>query len=565
MADVLNEITIMLAGEAGAGVQSAEAIITASMKQAGYHVFATKEYMSRVRGGTNSTTIRISGNRVDCQFDKPDIFIPLDAQAYNRHAKSMKSSCLIIGDAKNLNGADVCDVPFNDIALSLGNSIYAAMAASGTVAALCGASVEDVKNYVRKTFEKKGTEVVEANIKAAEKGYEQGILAARKKGLSVNIKKDEKVRDEIMLTGSEAVALGAVAGGCDCAFAYPMTPGTGVFTALASWAEKAGIVIEQVEDEIGVINMALGAWYAGGRAIVTTSGGGFALMTEGISLSGMTETPCVVHVAQRPGPATGLPTRTEQGDLNLVLNAGHGYFARTIYAPGNLEQAYELTRLAFDTAAKFQSPVFILTDQYFTDTYYNTNEFKTYPSPDKHIVKSEDDYMRYSLKFGPISPRSVPGFGTGRVCADSDEHDESGRITEDLEGISMSMKIKRAEKIKLIKAEAMIPDIYGNAEYENLFVCWGSVLPAAKAALEKLEGKNALIHFKQVYPLNENSASFFAKAKKTVIIENSQSAQFKALLERELKIKTDGEILKYDGLAFTGAELLEKMKEVLYG
>jgi len=366
-----------------------------------------------------------------------------------------------------------------------------------------------------------------------------------------------------MVTGSEAVALGAIAGGCDCAFAYPMTPGTGVFTALALWAQKAGIVIEQVEDEIGVINMALGAWYAGGRAIVTTSGGGFALMTEGISLSGMTETPCVVHVAQRPGPATGLPTRTEQGDLNLVLHAGHGYFARAIYAPGTLEQAYELTRIAFDTAANFQSPVFILTDQYFTDTYYNTPEFNVHQAPEKQIVKSGDDYKRYSLKFGPVSPRSVPGFGTGTVCADSDEHDESGRITEDLSGISMKMKLKRADKAEMMKSAAMMPDIYGDRDYENLFICWGSVLPAAKAALEKLGNKNALMHFKQVYPVNEHAAELIARAKKCAVIENSQEPQFKALLERELKLQIQKSILKYDGLAFTGAEILEKMKGVL--
>jgi len=167
MADTLNEITIMLAGEAGAGVQSAEAIITAAMKQAGYNVYATKEYMSRVRGGTNSTTIRISGARVNCQFDRPDVFIPLDIEAYRRHVDNMKEGCLIIGDSKALKSADVCDAPFNDIALALGNALYAGMAAAGTAAALCGASVEDVKNYVRKNFEKKGAEVMEANANAA--------------------------------------------------------------------------------------------------------------------------------------------------------------------------------------------------------------------------------------------------------------------------------------------------------------------------------------------------------------------------------------------------------------
>ncbi|HDT15620.1 MAG TPA: 2-oxoacid:acceptor oxidoreductase subunit alpha, partial [Firmicutes bacterium] len=315
-----------------------------------------------------------------------------------------------------------------------------------------------------------------SNIGAAGSGFDVGrTLVDEKIAIFENIDCTEK-KDELLLDGHNAVALGAIAGGCDAVFAYPMTPGTGVFTAMAGYSHKAGIALEQVEDEIGVINMALGAWYAGARALVTTSGGGFALMTEGISLSGMTETPVVVHLAQRPGPATGLPTRTEQGDLNLARYAGHGVFPRKIYSPGTTKQAFMIAAKAFNDADKYQIPVFILTDQYFMDTYYNVPEFELGGIKiEKSITKTGDDYKRYALAEDGISPRGVPGYGTGRVCADSDEHDETGRITEDLDGISLKMKEKRFKKFDAVKQDALLPEVIGDKDYETLFVCWGSV------------------------------------------------------------------------------------------
>lgn len=563
MSNKFNELTIMLAGEAGAGVQSTEAILASVMKKARYNVFATKEYMSRVRGGTNSTTMRISGNRIQNQFGLPDIFIPFDLAAYHRYKSGISESTLVITDGKIADAPSIFKLAFEDIALSIGDKVYTSMVVAGAVCGLISADLEVLKSYITKRFESKDAKIVSDNISAAEAGFEAGKQIFKDSGMEIDIKKSDYVTDDILVSGSEAVALGALAGGCDAVFSYPMSPSTGVFTALAGWSRKAGVAVEQAEDEIGAINMAIGAWYAGARAIVSTSGGGFALMTEGLSLSGMTETPVVVHLAQRPGPATGLPTRTEQGDLNLVLYAGHGVFGRAIFAPGNLEQAYELTRHAFDIADKYQAPVVVLTDQYFTDTYYNTEEFKIHPSPDKHIVEAKEGYTRYDTKQGILSPRSVPGFGIGRVCADSDEHDESGRITEDLNGISMQMKNKRFGKLNLLREVALPPDLYGSSDYETLFVCWGSVLTAAQEAVLKMGAKSALLHFKQVYPLAQSASDYFHKAKKIVMIENNQSAQFKHLIEHEFGIDIQDVILKYNGLQFTGSELYEKMKEVL--
>ena len=287
-------------------------------------------------------------------------------------------------------------------------------------------------------------------------------------------------------------------------------------------------------------------------------------MTEGISLSGMTETPVVIHLGQRPGPATGLPTRTEQSDLNLALHAGHGIFPRIIFAPGSLEQAFFLTQRAFNLADEYQIPVFILTDQYFTDMYYNLPEFDLSGLENKnHIVEAGEDYKRYRLTESGVSPRGVPGFGPGRICADSDEHDESGRITEDLDGISLQMKDKRFKKFGPVKQASISPDLYGPEDYQTLFIAWGSTLHAAYEALNQTGSKNAaLLHFSQVWPIHPDTQQILKKAKRIVAIENNQTGSFADLLRMETGTEIHQKILKYNGLPFSVEELTARIKEV---
>jgi len=563
MGRTLHELSILLAGEAGAGINSTESVLTAVFKKDRRHVFATKEYMSRVRGGTNSTTIRATSTRVTALSGTVDIFIPLDADAFARYKKNLQEATLVLADPGVIDSKQIHPVAFNDIAESCGSAQYAGVVAAGTIAAIAGLDRNILADQVRRQFEKTGAEVVAANIKAAEAGFETGCKIAADLGLRVIIEPSDEVAEDIVVSGAEAVALGAIAAGCDAVFAYPMSPSTSTFTALAGWAQQCGIALEQVEDEIGVINMALGAWYAGARAMVTTSGGGFALMTEGLSLAGITETPAVILLAQRPGPGTGLPTRTEQGNLLMAIHAGHGDFARAIFAPGTLEQGYEITRRAFDTADRFQIPAIILADQYFVDTYYTTPAFAVPERVARHIVEAPEGYKRFALADGILSPRSVPGFGPGRVCVDSDEHDESGRITEDLDGISLRMKLRRASKIKLVKDSAMMPDLYGAEDYETLFICWGSVLPAAREAVARCGKTSALAHFTQVFPVNPQVQHLIERARRVVVIENNQSAQFRQVLETALRIRLDHTILKFNGLQFSVAELSALMKEAV--
>ncbi|MBN2754334.1 MAG: 2-oxoacid:acceptor oxidoreductase subunit alpha [Candidatus Goldbacteria bacterium] len=560
---VKREVSIVLSGEAGQGIQSIETILIKLIKQSGYNVFATKEYMSRVRGGVNATMLRVSQDRAAAPVDKTDIFIPLEKEALARYAYRLDKNTIIAGDAALLQDSRVNDIAFGKIAEALGNPLFSSMVAAGAACGIIGIGKETADDFIQKLFGKKGEETVNGNIKAFAAGYEAGARTAVKNNFKIKIDKNIKIQDEFMLSGADAVAIGAIAGGCSAAFAYPMTPGTSVFTALAEYSHKGQIAVEQAEDEIAAINMALGAWYAGARAMVSTSGGGFDLMTEGVSLAGITETPVVIHLAQRPGPATGYPTRTEQGDLNLALHAGHGDFARVILAPGNTLQAFELARKAFDTADKYQVPVFIMTDQYFVDTYYNIPRFEVKEHKNQnYIVETKEGYKRYALTKDGISPRGVPGFGTGCVCLDSDEHDEDGRITEDLSGIGLKMKEKRMKKSALLNAAAIKPSLYGNKNYKTIFICWGSVLNTALEAI-KISGLKdaAILHYSQVYPLHKSTADIIKKAKKAVMIENNQTGQFAGLIKKETGLDIGHKILRYDGLAFSADGLAELMKK----
>ena len=344
-----DDLAIVLCGRAGQGIQTVEYLLTRIFKLAGYNVFATKEYMSRVRGGTNSTQIRVSSQPVRASVSRIDILIPLDRGADRHVEKRITPQTIILAEQEVIGGNSdraghkFVDVPFTRTASEIGDKIYSNVVAVGTIAGLFGISLQVVSAYVEKFFSAKPDDVVRKNLIAVSEGFNLGLGLTDSGNIRIDVACDADVEGQILVTGVEAVALGAIAGGCNFISSYPMSPSTGVLAFLAAQAKNFEIIAEQAEDEIAAMNMAIGAWYAGARAIVTTSGGGFALMTEGLSLAGMLESPMVIHLAQRPGPATGLPTRTEQGDLELALYSGHGEFPRIVLAPGKIEDAFYLT------------------------------------------------------------------------------------------------------------------------------------------------------------------------------------------------------------------------------
>lgn len=563
-------VSIVLCGQAGMGIQTVEFLLTRILKLAGYNVFATKEYMSRIRGGTNSTEIRMSSEAIGASISRIDILIPLNKGAIQHVEKRISPQTVILAD-KEAIGEDFdqtrhkfVDVPFTKAASEIGDKIYSNVVAVGVMARMFGIELQTVSKFVRQFFSDKSGDVVQKNITAVKAGYKLSEDLQNSAGIEFNINKDTKVEDQILLSGTEAVALGAIAGGCNFISAYPMSPSTGVLVFLAKHAKDFGIIAEQAEDEIAAINMAIGAWYAGARAMVTTSGGGFALMTEGLSLAGMLESPIVIHLAQRPGPATGLPTRTEQADLELALYAGHGEFPRIILAPEKVEDGFYLTQKAFNLADKYQVPVFILTDQYFIDSYYNTACLDLSDiNIEKHVIKTDVNYKRYKLTANGISPRGIPGLGQGLIVVDSDEHDETGHITEDLD-LRTRMVNKRLEKFELLKNEIIPPQLIGPQDYENLVVCWGSTYNVVKEAVENLSRENvAVLHFKQVYPLPNETVNYLQKARKILIVENNATSQFSKLIKLHTGIDIKNKILKYNGLSFYVEELTNKLNESL--
>jgi len=556
----MSEISIVLCGEAGQGIQTVEQLFTKIVKSAGYNVFSTKEYMSRVRGGSNSTQLRISTEPVQAYIKRTDFLIALSKDAISHLGNRISKQTVIIGEKENIKNSSfkTIDISFSQLAKEIGNVIYSNTIAVGFLSALCNIDKKIINSQVEKYFLRKKKEVVKNNIFAVEKGFNLGIELIDKGEIKIKISRPKNQSDDILLNGTQAIALGALAGGCNFISSYPMSPSTGILTYLSQKSNDFDIIAEQAEDEISAINMALGAWYAGARAMVTTSGGGYALMTEGVSLAGMIESPIVIHLAQRPAPATGLPTRTEQGDLEHALYSSHGEFPKIIFAPATLQDGFYLTQKAFNLADKFQVPVYILTDQYFVDSYYNIPVIENDKiSNNNYFEKTKKDYKRYMLTKNGISPRGIPGYGSGLVCVDSDEHDEEGRITESMD-IRTKMVDKRLKKIQEIRKDLENPIFIGNKNYKTLVIGWGSTFHIIREALNKIKQNNiSFLHFNQIYPLHPETYGFLKPAKKTIIIENNATSQFSKLIKLQTGYDIHHKILQYNGMPFD-VETIEK-------
>ena len=559
------DATIALCGQAGQGIQTVETLLTRTIKLAGYNVFATKEYMSRVRGGQNSTFIRVSDKPVDGYINRIDVLAVLESGAIEHMGSRVSEKTIIIGSPKFINekdsGGEKFDIPFVDIAKNVGGKVYSNTVAAGVLLGTLGVKIDFFEQTINDFFKDK--EIIESNIKAARAGYDTAKENVGEGRFDLSEGDPEITKPQYLLKGAQAISLGAIAGGCNFISSYPMSPSTGVLVFLAKQSERFGILVEQAEDEISAINMGIGAWYAGARAMVTTSGGGFDLMGEGVSLAGMIESPIVIHLAQRPGPATGLPTRTEQGDLELALYSGHGEFPRVLLAPGTIEEGFSLTAKAFEIADKYQVPVIILTDQYYMDSYNNIAAFTAEGiEPQNYIVESQADYNRYELTNNGISPRAIPGSGEGLVCVDSDEHDISGHITEDFD-VRVEMMDKRLKKLDSLVDIAIEPTVYGNEKYDTLVVCWGSTANIVKEAVQSLADERiAVAHFSQVYPLSKNCRELLENAGKIVVVENNATGQFGKLLLTQTGVKPSHKILKYNGLAFAADELGKQIAQI---
>ena len=567
------DVSIVLAGAAGQGIETVAGFMATVLKLSGYYVFVTREFMSRIRGGTNSLQLRVSSSPVGAYTSRTDIVIPLTESAipHLKQYSRLGDETFYIGEEEflaegKINDARKFEVPLTSIAEKIGGRIYSNTVATGVVTALFDIKEDVAVGYLEKRFGSRGEKVVDQNVEAWKVGMELGKKVMESGKIKFDIERNPEVSEKLLMSGTDGVALGAVAGGCNFISSYPMSPSTGVLVFLSQRSQKFGIVVDQAEDEIAAINKGLGAWYAGGRAMVTTSGGGFALMTEGLSLAGMHETPMVIHLAQRPGPATGLPTRTEQGDLQHVLYAGHGEFPRIVLTPGTPEDAFDLTQRAFNLADRFQVPVFVLTDQFLVDSSFTSDNIDlSKVQIERHIEETEPGYKRYTITEDGVSARGIPGYGTGLVGVDSDEHDEDGHITEDLNLRPRMVEKRLHRKLEKIRKESIPPTLYGNEDYKILAVAWGSNYYAVKEALDTIGRDDlAMLFFKQVYPLSTSMMTYLDRADEVAVIENNATCQFGRVIQFEtgFRIPKSNRLLKYDGLPFSVEQISEFLTRI---
>ena len=570
------DVSIRVGGEAGQGMKVISGLLGKTFLRQGFWVFNHQDIMSRIRGGHNYSQIRLSSSPVRGPSDEVDILVCLDKNTLELYQDKMDG--VIIYDQgkweEEPRGEKFLPVPLEDIAKEKGQDARMANnVASGAALAVLGLSLDPLLELLEESFGAKGENVIKANKECARAGYRNAQDKFKGKKLCEKIAANQDDR-RWLITGSEAVALGAIASNIRFYSAYPMSPATAIMEYLAARQKDYGMVVEQAEDEISAVNMVIGAFFAGARSMTATSGGGLALMVEGISLAGMTETPLVVVDCQRPAPATGLPTRTEQADLLFIAHCAHGEFPRAILAPSTAEEAFYLTNKAFYLAEKYQTPVFILGDQHLNDSSWTVepfsleNIFRGRHSlvPEKEMGdRSPYQYKRYALTESGVSPRILPGASQQVLYADSDEHTEEGHITESAE-VRRQMVEKRLRKSNGLIEEISPPRVFPDTEAELYTVSWGSTRGVVEEAVRLLRNKGmniGSIHFSEIFPMKRPAIPRGIKKEAGLIdVENNATGQLAKLLKMETGIEIEKQILKYDGRPFLPEELARQIEEI---
>jgi len=560
-------LAIRVAGANGEGIDTTGILLAKILAENGLYTFGNRGYQSLVRGGHVWYQVAVDTKKLNTFGGNIDILVAFNEDAVNYHKNLLKSESILIYDPsiiKNKVDNVKCkkvELEMNKLAANLKNpSLMKNTIAIGAVLKILGIEIVTVKQIIQKIFRDKGEEVVNENIKAIESGYNAVNKVFSFKG----------GKRKIVLDGNTATALGAVAAGLDFYAAYPMTPSSGILHFLAQNQEKLNVFVKQLEDEIAVANATVGAAYAGARAMCGTSGGGLSLMAEATSFAGMAEIGVVFVDSQRTGPSTGLPTKTDQSDLNFVLGIGQGDWPRIIIAPTSVEECFYAAANALNLAAKYQTPVFILLDQYISERLeaVDSFDFEKINIVEPKIAKDPKDFKRYLVTEDGISPLAFPGMPGFEHTASSYEHDEFGNSVADLYGgLPYSIKNrkeqheKRMKKLETAKKDELIklPELIGEENAEITFICWGSTRGAVAEAVEKLKEKgiNANAYaFEYIWPLKDEIKKLL-KNKKLIDVEENITAQFAKLLKREFGIKFKGYILHYTGEPITSDEIIK--------
>jgi len=525
--------------------------------------------------------VRAHETEIFSQLKSVDVLVALNKETVDIHLGELSGGAGIVYDGEefsldDLKSRDVrlYPVPFSRLLKEAGGeAIMKNNVALGASIALIDYDFEILKLVIADTFKRKGEKVITDNQKASQAGYDY-VRKAFGNDFRYKLKKAGG-RGKMLLTGNDAISMGAIAAGCKFYAAYPMTPASSILHFMAAQERRFGIVVKHSEDEIAAINMAIGAGFAGVRAMVGTSGGGFCLMSEGFGLAGMIEVPIVVIEGQRPGPSTGMPTWTAQGDARFVLGASQDDFPRIIIAPGDIEECFYFTAEAFNLAEKYQTPVMILTDKYLAESHRTTPKFDTGKIRIERGATASADataatqtmhfFKRYMYTATGISPRSIPPQKGGMYTATSDEHDEEGNITEEIED-RVKMMDKRMAKLDMAAKELRNPGIIGPQDADITIVGWGSTKFPILEAMKMLSGDKISVNYLQLVYLSpfpaQDVASALGGAKRTLMVENNYSAQVAGLIREKTGILIKDRLLKYDGRPFFPEEIIAKVKEV---
>ncbi|RJP76488.1 MAG: 2-oxoacid:acceptor oxidoreductase subunit alpha [Desulfobacteraceae bacterium] len=561
------DITIKIAGEAGQGIQTVGDFLSLVCHKAGLYLMAINDFESRIRGGYSFFQIRVSDRPVFAPCPKVNLLVALNQKSCDAYEHELTGDGLIMIDIPDGNSGNRIALPMKALAEKAGGKISANTVAAGACLGLMGAPIGILEEILKDQFGEKSEDVLAMNLSAAKLGFEHvGDIR-----FSGKFEWKPETPKGILMDGSKAIALGALAGDCRVTAFYPMSPATGIMTYLASLTDDFPLVVEQAEDEIAAVNMVIGASFAGVRAMTATSGGGFCLMTEGIGLAAITETPIVVVNAQRPGPATGLPTRTAQGDLMFVINAAQDEFPRFVLAPGTPAEAFEITARAFHLAEKYQVPVIILADQTLCDSICISEKSLKAPQTierfitDDSRMESPSEYNRYAVNPSGISPRALPCNGKALVLASGNEHEEDGHISEAISD-RILMVDKRKAKLPAMLSEMGSPEI-DHEKSEILLVGWGSGKgPIQEAAgLLRKEGLSVgSVHMTDLWPFPADAVTrILETCKRFFVVEGNSTAQLGRLIREQTGMAHHGAVLKYDGRPFFPDEIAEGVRKYL--
>ncbi len=581
-----NILNWKIGGAAGFGIMATGLVFSKTCARGGLHIFDYAEYPSLIRGGHNTYQVKVDEARVNAHDPRVDLLVALNAESLPLHVSELVPGAGIIYDpgvigseaeAYRVRGFKMFPVPLITIAKEHGDVIMQNTVALGASFALVKYPFSYLEGAIQDTFSgrKKKDTVAEANVAAARAGYEHIEKQFSSIDFPIHLESSKNPKnptEQLVVTGNDALALGAIQAGCRMYVAYPMSPSSSILHTLAAYGERFGIVVKHAEDEISVANMAIGAGFAGVRSMVGTSGGGFSLMVEALGLAGITETPVVMVNAQRPGPATGLPTWTEQADLRFVIHAAQGEFPRFVLAPGDVEECFAAPGIAFNLAEKYQTPVIILLDKYLSESHASCVPFNTADvTIDRGEIAREEEltrieeYNRYRVTPSGISPRALPGTKGGIHIANSDEHDAYGFSEESSENRTEQME-KRLRKLTGVAESLLQPKVTGRADARVTLIGWGSTKGPIREAARMLEAKGVsvrTVHLMHVWPFPTRSMGRILKsAKRSVVIENNATGQLFGLIREMTGLEADAKVLKFDGRPFHPGEIQESIQEI---